>query len=895
MTNRMPLVNASFEDGAGASVAGWTVSFEEAAEGQVRLTTDARTGKQALLVEKTNGLGSLVLTAERAVPIRPGMEYETAVHYRLVRWEYGGSFTFRNQELRADGSSVGSQESPHYLLIPHFSADASWQRHWARWSASEEASALRIEFRVEGSPATLILDDIELLESPPELVHPLGGEVGPEVYDFDAARATLERRTAVSGFVESAGDKPIFSTSDGYRSGLLYKHHGPSRYAGYAAAGVHFHVCNAGLRMTGAPDREFDFSDTEENILEVLSGDPNGYVVLAVSVNPSKEWSDLHPEDIWMRENGEKPWLDRGGHPAYGSPAYRDEVDRGLRALAEFLRSNPVGKVVVGVHFQGGFDGQIYEAIPSELDHSPGTRQGFQEWLRESYGGDVEALRTAWGDPDVTFETARVCSEGERSTGAVFLTGTGAARRVRDAQHYWNLAPSRLLRHWAQTLRDSIGRPIFFTTWRPDAIHGHSMNFYAVSDAISGADGLEATVAVQDYYDWRPLGGPGGINGSWGSYRIRGRAQVCEIDYRTYRSWAGGDWHFEILGATETPEGFRAQIRRDVGAAASHGMPAWYHDFAAWYDAPDLWSTIAESARTMEWASRADSPPPTAELAVFVDEDAGWAIDQEHFQMIWDSHNRQRYALNLSGVPYDVYYLDDIGRADLPEYRAYIFVTAYTLSEAQAASIVTKCRRPGKVVAFMGTPGLASDECDDPAALAEALTGIRCRLLPAGASLACVPALGSGDPVVQGIVGAFIGTGVSDTPVLSPDDEDAAVFGVFAESGLPSHAIAREAGATSIIMPQGQRFGGLTPQLVANIAELAGIGTKGTPGQCTYIGCGVAVCHRVQPGAATVTFGQPVDLIALDGETVLARGVTTWEPECEVLDTDIVFYRPASP
>lgn len=52
---------------------------------------------------------------------------------------------------------------------------------------------------------------------------------------------------------------------------------------------------------------------------------------------------------------------------------------------------------------------------------------------------------------------------------------------------------------------------------------------------------------------------------------------------------------------------------------------------------------------------------------------------------------------------------------------------------------------------------------------------------------------------------------------------------------------------------------------------------------------------RIQRGPATVTFEEPVDLIdPEDGETVLTRGVMQWEPQCEVNDTAVVFYRLAA-
>jgi len=127
--------------------------------------------------------------------------------------------------------------------------------------------------------------------------------------------------------------------------------------------------------------------------------------------------------------------------------------------------------------------------------------------------------------------------------------------------------------------------------------------------------------------------------------------------------------------------------------------------------------------------------------------------------------------------------------------------------------------------------------------------------------------------------------------LLSPEDPDAVVFGEFVFLNKPSHAIKYTDKGITLLIPPPQGYGGITPQLIHNLAELAGIKTMGSPGQVTFIGCGVAVCHRVQPGQAKVVFGKPVDLIDLDGKTILAEKVTTWEPRCKLLDTDLVFYK----
>jgi hypothetical protein len=273
-------------------------------------------------------------------------------------------------------------------------------------------------------------------------------------------------------------------------------------------------------------------------------------------------------------------------------------------------------------------------------------------------------------------------------------------------------------------------------------------------------------------------------------------------------------------------------------------------------------------------------------MAVFVDEEAGWRVSMDGFDLTFSAANPQREALNLSGVPYDLYLLDDVGHPNLPDYRVYVFLSSFTLSREQQGAIDRRCRRPGKYVVFLGAPGLARGDPADAAREATSITGIRCELLTPGTRLASFPVGEGEDPIARGLAGALISDGTADGRALAPTDPAAAVFGRFVAGGKPSHVIRRTDRGAVILMA-----GGLTPELVHNVAREAGIATLGTPGQVTYVGSGVAVCHRVQPGEAIVRFASPVDLLAPDGKTVLARGVSVWEPQVDLLETDAVFYR----
>ncbi len=903
-----PFADPSFEGEAPA----WKLGQHVGAEGSLLVADQGRTGR-CLRLEKFNGLGFLALTARFAQV--PGTSYELAVHLRFESFSYGTKAYFANIEYGADDQPIYPVNySPRYLWRAVMLPGESWQRHTVRWTAKPGATSTLIQFVLTGNPAVVYLDDVELIANPPEILNKGQANSLEPVYDEARARANLARRVAEPGRVETVAGRPMFAVGQGYRSAFI--HQGAfwspdrSRYAGFGRAGLHLQT--VAVQMGPYPDlaqnvwkypNGFDFSPLEGYLLRAVGADPEVRVILLVRCDAPRPWTQAHLDHVWTAESGQRWVCGDGMHPSrtgdltgdkdiylasYGSPLYQADMEQALRRLGEYLKASEVGKLVVGFMVGGNNDGQFFPgSLNQELDHSPGNQMGFRLWLKQHYG-TVDKLRAAWADPAVTFATATLAPEASRKVAAAFLGKSGADRRAADSNRYDGLAPVSAIQRFARALKESLGRPAFAITYWSDAAHDQGGNRYALADLMSGPDKLDAAASVHDYGEWRALGGTGGVNACWAAHKVRGTVLIGELDYRTYRSYMAGMYGPEMLGAPMTAEGFRAQARRDVGAAASRGMGLWYYDMSGgWYDDPRLWPVIAESERILAWAHRPEAPSATAGMAVFVDEQAGWRISTDRFHLLNQATKQTREPLNLSGVPYDLYLLDDLRNPALPDYRMYVFLTSYCLDRAQVEAIRRICLRPGRVTLFQGAPGLGSTEFASSPELFRELTGLSCDLRPAGAKAACV-AEKSDDPVARELDPAYLGDGPLVAEALVPTAPGMVVLGRFADDRQPSHGLARTERGTIALAAVA-----LTPRLLHNLAVEAGIRTLGTPEQVIYVGSGVAVAHRVRPGPLAVEFAAPVDLLDTDGTTVLARKLTRWSPECKLLDTAAVLYRPA--
>ncbi|MBU0606576.1 MAG: hypothetical protein KKI08_01765, partial [Armatimonadetes bacterium] len=297
---------------------------------------------------------------------------------------------------------------------------------------------------------------------------------------------------------------------------------------------------------------------------------------------------------------------------------------------------------------------------------------------------------------------------------------------------------------------------------------------------------------------------------------------------------------------------------------------------------------ITEARQMVEWSHRKGAPPPSAQMAVFVDEAAGLAIDTDQFGLLHAATSATRLALNLSGVPYDLYLLRDLADPKLPEYKVVVILDAFSLTKPQMAALKNRGRRAGKTLVLCGPPGGASADYPDPARAFTELTGWASEALPEKTVMTTVRAAPDSDPLLRGVPEVLSYGGSYPAPWIVPAEPKLKVLGTFVGSGKPSHVIGRSAqGNLVYIAPPGA----FTPELLRNVALEAGIKTLGMPGQATYVGCGVAAVHRIAPDTATVRFAAPVDLLdPLTGQVKL-RQVTEWMPEAELLATGLVFYR----
>ncbi len=188
-----------------------------------------------------------------------------------------------------------------------------------------------------------------------------------------------------------------------------------------AANGIHLFSGVMYLPLRNAyGDRSFGAIDAL--VQQILTADPDGYVLPRLQFFPTNFWARTHPDQMARYADGEE-----GDVSLASTEFWADCVDALEALIAHFADpSTPGGDRVLGFHLDRGE--WFYDAAAG-YDLSTPNQTAFQNWLHAKYQ-NLYALRAAWHDADVTWEDAGI-PDWPGQTVAVKKTDTPlyAARR----------------------------------------------------------------------------------------------------------------------------------------------------------------------------------------------------------------------------------------------------------------------------------------------------------------------------------------------------------------------------------------------------------------------------------------------------------------------------------
>ncbi len=477
----------------------------------------------------------------------------------------------------------------------------------------------------------------------------------------------------------------------------------------FAEAGVTLLCADSDLRLGWHKVSPFECEPIREEIAAAQLANPDVGIILRLHMNPPYFWLRDNPDECVLyadKDGVGHAGLDDGEHyrtiyadhqkhmrVSLASEKWLREAGEHLRTFCENIWNTREGEALVGIQVACGVNGEWHGW---GADCSKPMERRFRRYLYETYG-TKEALREAWGDPTVTFESARFNPSPEQNADEGIFRHPTRSRAITDAQRALQTAVPEAILHFCRIIKESFGRPIL-----TGAFYGYYMG--TGGDLLTPIEGHLRTDLIyknRDLIDFLCAPAPYRRNrqfahapmqrGLLEANRVRDMLWLTEMDEHPVGTelYIGGDP--ERIGETI------AKLRRDVMLPILAGQGLWYYDHRVvfrhgecknpycsslfrkfgWWDNPKL---LREIKMMQELARKSLEKPyrPEADVLFVYAPESEYAV--AHYVKKEEKECMMHDAVSRAGVAYDVIYDRELDACELDRYRCVFFPNAYALT-----------------------------------------------------------------------------------------------------------------------------------------------------------------------------------------------------------------------
>ncbi len=521
--------------------------------------------------------------------------------------------------------------------------------------------------------------------------------------------------------------------------GFLVRHYFDYRYMKRYVDSGH-RICFVDVKRQFQLTEEEHYAWLDERLSKIAALADDLYIVLAPYVAFDEAWSRAHADELTRYEDGsilpyphgfkdyfpDFPKAGGMGTYSFASKAFERDGIGQLLGYIRFLRTRPYAGQIIGFFPEAAstHEWNVY-AGPTAHDFSPAMQQAFRAFLRGRYR-TVERLRRAWGDKRVTFETASV--------------PTGAQREVAHRGHFRDPdVDRRVIDYYACASREVTDRMIAFAkAVKQETDRRLIVGFYfgATQDGGPGGTGWVRYqrcphidfVASPLAYEQRMPGKHSPLHQVIDSLHLHNKVFFSEDDLRP--AWPVKDLRAESsvrhygggISLGESIEVFKKEILQNV----VNGVQGWWYDFHfRWYDRPQYWKLFAHLNRIHRLSFEHDRRK-ASEIAIVFDEESHdyFAPNNRICRNLY--HRQMINEMGRLGATADMIMHDDLGHADLPDYKLYVFLNCFRLTTRERRA-VEAIKKKGRTLLFFYGAGYINDSRTPALSVRnmQALTGIR--------------------------------------------------------------------------------------------------------------------------------------------------------------------------
>ncbi len=485
----------------------------------------------------------------------------------------------------------------------------------------------------------------------------------------------------------------------------------------FAAAGVRYVQYNV---ETDAPWQENgDYSQVDKVLIDTFANNPNARILIRYSLEAPAWYRKAHRDEADLASSGKS-----SERPSLSSEKWQADAEKALIRFVTHLENHPVyGHKIAAYLIGGGRCGEWYwwASRFGWIDYNPKNVARFREWLKKHYNNDVAALRRAWNDKNVTFETAEIPAPGMRGTSEDgFFRSVKKARPVADHLRYMSEVVSSTVSRFAKAARGALKSPKLlgffngYATWHDDL---SNQGFYDFKTVIADPN-VDFVAAPVCYINRRARYAGDYMNGYQATIALHNKLYYDEADMRTCFSLEKTAYKLPTMEET------RSVHYRAWGNAMTQGVNLWWMLLSgnSTFHDPLIMGDIANMVKHEPEILSLDRSK-VAEIAVLCDEESMHYVNAFHKQ--FHAYNREaRERLAHIGAPIDFYLMSDIANAKMPDYKVYVFLNAFYITPAQRKIIHEKLARNKAVAVWCYGAGYLSPTGNNVKTM-ELLTGFK--------------------------------------------------------------------------------------------------------------------------------------------------------------------------
>lgn len=470
--------------------------------------------------------------------------------------------------------------------------------------------------------------------------------------------------------------------------------------------GSHLYTTDISLGWVG--EGRYDYASFDSSCRELLAADPKALVFPRFHVSAPSDWMDARPDEV-VGYADPASWEDKGGwggprHPSWASELWLKDACEAIRQLLGHAARSEWASHIIGWHVGSGVYGEWHIWNPQYYpDTSPAFCRAFEKWMSQHAPG----------------KPARLPTIAERKTGrqGIFHDPVLDRGMIDHAEFLHRIGAEALLA-FAKVVKEESNRRslvVAFNGYMPDLGIPHDGDHSAFELVVRSPD-VDILSSPHTYRRRKP-GDEGMFRGFVGSVRAHGKLWLDEQDDRTCFAALGAEWQKAHTHVKTVPESVEI-LWRGFAQALTHNVGLWMMDQGA------MWQKLKEAHfyREKSIVSALESMCAIGDRSMTrerkrVSEVAIICSYRTRYYVADPSPEAdpivRLYATALAewgkcGVPFDIYQISEMFDKGVPEYKAYVFLDTFFMSEAELKQ-VNALKARGKSMLYYYAPALMSE------------------------------------------------------------------------------------------------------------------------------------------------------------------------------------------